>query len=168
MTIQLNNRQSLTVYHGSDVMVKKPELRQSTRALDFGGGFYTTTNRQQAVNFAKKVRARQKTNQSYVSVYTVDTVRLIADLKIKVFHRADEEWLDFVAAHRRNAYTGGNFDVVYGPVANDTIFKTFIAYENGVLTKAETLSRLKIRKLYNQLVFASAPALKYLTFSGTL
>jgi len=48
----------MTLYHGSDQIIKTPELRPSTRTLDFGSGFYTTTNKEQAVNFAVKDYAR--------------------------------------------------------------------------------------------------------------
>jgi len=49
---------AMTLYHGSDQIIKTPELRASTRTLDFGAGFYTTTNKEQAVNFAVKVYTR--------------------------------------------------------------------------------------------------------------
>jgi len=38
----------------------------------------------------------------------------------------------------------------------------------GELTKEETINRLKVKKLYNQLVFSSEHALSYLKYSGTL
>jgi hypothetical protein len=41
----------MTVYHGSTVIIQSPELYRSIRTLDFGPGFYTTTNREQAVSF---------------------------------------------------------------------------------------------------------------------
>jgi hypothetical protein len=47
----------MTIYHGGSVIVKSPELRYSIRALDFGKGFYATTNEEQAVQFARKVPA---------------------------------------------------------------------------------------------------------------
>lgn len=43
------------VFHGSNVEVCKPRLIASHRALDFGMGFYTTTNPDQARDFAGKV-----------------------------------------------------------------------------------------------------------------
>jgi len=39
----------MIVYHGSDIVVKQPKILQSERMLDFGEGFYTTTNKEQAV-----------------------------------------------------------------------------------------------------------------------
>ena len=47
-------------------------------------------------------------------------------------------------------------------VANDTIYRTFIAYEEGILTKDETIARLKVKKLYNQMTFTTASSLKEL------
>lgn len=39
-------------------------------------------------------------------------------------------------------------------------------YMTGVLDKEQTLAALKIRKLFNQLVFATEKSLKYLHFEG--
>ena len=35
---------NIKVYHGSDMIVDNPKIKQPVRALDFGQGFYTTTN----------------------------------------------------------------------------------------------------------------------------
>ena len=43
----------MILYHGSNVIVEQPKLIRQNRYLDFGFGFYTTTNRDQAVNFAQ-------------------------------------------------------------------------------------------------------------------
>jgi hypothetical protein len=40
----------MTLYHGSDQIIEIPELRPSIRTLDFGPGFYTTTNKEQIPN----------------------------------------------------------------------------------------------------------------------
>ena len=48
----------MNLYHGSDQIIEIPELRTSIRTLDFGPGFYTTTNKEQAVNFAIRVYDR--------------------------------------------------------------------------------------------------------------
>lgn len=102
-----------------------------------------------------------------VSVYTVDLERLGRELSVLTFERPDEAWLDFVSAHRTGVTPLASYDAydaVYGPVANDSVFKTFIAYQNGTLTKEETIVRLRIRPLYNQLTFVSARSLEFLTF----
>ena len=37
------------------LVVAQPKLIQQNRFLDFGYGFYTTTNKEQAISFADKV-----------------------------------------------------------------------------------------------------------------
>ena len=49
----------MILYHASNVEVKSSMLVESNRLLDFGPGFYTTTNREQAVRFAKGVVAKR-------------------------------------------------------------------------------------------------------------
>ena len=58
--------------------------------------------------------------------------------------------------------------MVYGPVANDDVYTTFALYQSGVLTKEQTIETLKIKKLYDQMVFTSEKALSYLNFIGTV
>ena len=45
-------------------------------------------------------------------------------------------------------------------------FIVCLGYLTGILNKEQTLEALKIRKLFNQLVFASEKALSYLVFKG--
>jgi len=159
----------MILYHGSNVIVDKPRLVRQNRTLDFGYGFYTTTNRDQAVNFARKVTERREEGSPQVSIYEVEEVESLKDkLKILIFKRADESWLDFVFANRNGEYYGEQYDMVFGPVANDTIYRTFIAYEEGILTKEETIARLKVKKLYNQMTFCTEDALAQLRYIGQL
>ena len=73
---------------------------------------------------------------------------------------------DPIGAFRRKVEN--NYDIIFGPVANDTIYRTFIAYEEGILTKDETIARLKVKKLYNQMTFATENSLKELKYTGQL
>ena len=156
---------NLLIYHGSDVIVENPKIIQPVRALDFGSGFYTTTNISQAKSFSKKVMNRNGSSQMHISTYKIN-IELFNKLNSCVFNKPDKRWLDFVSANRNESYNKKLYDVIYGPVANDTIFKTFIAYQNGILSEAETLKRLKISRLFNQLVFSTDRALACITFAG--
>jgi len=160
----------MTLYHGSDQIIKTPELRSPTRTLDFGAGFYTTTNKEQAVNFSVKVYTRSIREGNipkgkFISIYEADYERMKNELDILHFKSADESWLDFVMANRRNTYNGKKYDLIYGPVANDTIYRTLIAYENGVLSAEETIARLKVRPLFDQMTFASERSFSFLKYS---
>ncbi|MCL2411713.1 MAG: DUF3990 domain-containing protein [Treponema sp.] len=158
---------NIKTYHGSDVIVENPKIIQPIRALDFGQGFYTTTNINQAKSFAEKVSGRNGSKKNHISIYSINT-DILKKLNYLYFDKPDKKWLDFVSANRNEIYNKKTYDVIYGPVANDTIFRTFIAYQNGILNEKETLKRLKIRNLYNQLVFTTEEALKCLSFCGEL
>jgi hypothetical protein len=163
----------MTLYHGSTIVIQNPELHHSIRTLDFGPGFYTTANREQAAGFTQKVYEREirqgkKPAGKFVSLYEIDYEDVKNKLDILSFDFADEAWFDFIMTNRRNIYKGKTYDIVYGPVANDTVYNTLIAFETGVLSKEETLVRLKIRKLYNQMTFKTERALSFLRYTGFL
>lgn len=60
------------------------------------------------------------------------------------------------------------YDYIFGPVADDNVYTTFMLYTTGVLTKEQTVDALKVRKLYNQLAITSLKGLSFLKFVGTV
>lgn len=153
----------MILYHGSNTVVEKPRLIEQNRFLDFGYGFYTTTNKSQAESFAKKVVVRRGGIPT-VNIYEIDDNIGEELLKIKRFNALDEEWLDFVSAHRNGAYDGEQYDLIIGAVANDDVYRTLQVYSTGLLTKEQALEALKIKKLFDQYVFATNEAIKLLKF----
>lgn len=158
----------MILYHGSNLTVSEPKLIAQNRFLDFGYGFYTTTNRTQAMGFADKVTKRRKEGSPTVSIYEINEEKAFAECSVLRFDAPDEAWLDFVSENRAGNYNGKSYDFVYGPVANDDVYTTFTLYIAGVFTKEQTIEALKVKKLYNQLVLSSEKALSFLKFIGTL
>lgn len=158
----------MILYHGSNMVVSEPKLIQQNRFLDFGFGFYTTTNKSQAISFADKVYKRRGGGDKVVSIYEFDEQTAFEECSLLRFDAPDEAWLDFVSENRSGNYEGETYDLVYGPVANDDVYTTFTLYSAGALTKEQTLETLKIKKLYNQLVLTSEKALRFLKFIGTI
>lgn len=156
----------MILYHGSNVTVEHPKLIKQNRYLDFGFGFYTTTNREQAVNFARKVAERRRIGEATLNIYSIDEAVAFEECSLLKFESPNEEWLDFVAANRQGDYQGIQHDLIYGAVANDDVYRTITLYMTGVLDREQTLNALKIRKLFNQLVFATEKSLRYLHFEG--
>jgi len=155
----------MKLYHGSNVIVKKPTLMPQQRALDFGPGFYTTTNKEQAIAFAQKLKERMNSEKGIVNVYEIAPIETLKQkLAILEFLFPDHSWLDFVLENRNGTYRGKIYDIICGPVTNDTIYGTFIAYENGIITKEETIEWLKVKKLYNQITFSTVKALTFLKY----
>ena len=158
----------MIVYHGSNMVVEKPMLVSQTRFLDFGKGFYTTENKTQAISFADKVYRRRKEGAPLVSVYEVDEVAAFSVCSVLRFDAPDEAWLDFVYEQRTGLYKGAVYELIFGAVANDDVYETFNLYATGALDKEDTLKRLRVKRLYNQLVFTSEKALSFLKFKSVL
>ena len=113
----------MILYHASNAEVKKPMLVESNRMLDFGPGFYTTTNREQAVRFAKSVVARRG-GQSVLNVYEFDESAFSSCL-VRKFDFPSAARLDFVAANRSGIYAGERYDLIMLPVP---IFNTNVVF----------------------------------------
>ncbi len=156
----------MIVYHASNMVVERPALIPQSHFLDFGFGFYTTFNKEQAYDFARKVALRRREGEPTVNIYSIDETQLKKTCSVLRFDEPDSRWLDFVCANRTNTYTGTKYDLIFGPVANDDVYTTVAAYLNGTLTREITLAALKVKKLFNQLVFASDLSLSFLNFKG--
>lgn len=158
----------MILYHGSNLTVSEPRLIVQNRFLDFGFGFYTTTNRVQAISFAKKVANRRKEGIPTVNIYEIDEEKAFKECSVLRFDEPNEAWLDFVSDNRAGKSMEKTYDYIFGPVADDNVYTTFMLYTTGVLTKEQTVDALKIRKLYNQLAIASQKGLSFLKFVGTV
>ena len=154
----------MILYHGSNVTVEKPMLVEQNRFLDFGYGFYTTTNKHQAKDFALKVTDKRKIGVATLNIYEINEIIAFKECKLLSFDAPDEKWLDFVSQNRNGTYSGEKYDLVYGAVANDDVYRTVTLYMTGILSKEQTLEALKIKKLYNQLVFTTEKSLEYIKF----
>lgn len=150
----------MTLYHASNVEVKTPMLVESNRLLDFGPGFYTTTNREQAIRFARSVVAKRG-GFPMLNIYEFDE-SAFSDCQVRKFDAPSEAWLDFVAANRSGTYLGERYDLIVGPVANDNVYATIGLYMRGFISKDAAITELKVKKLYNQIVFASPKSFRYI------
>lgn len=155
----------MILYHGTNIVVERPHPVEQNRYLDFGFGFYTTSNLEQAKNFALKV-VRRKGGVATVNFSEFDENELSKAVSYKRFSSPDDEWLDFVSANRNGVYDGENYGIIIGPVANDDVYTTLQLYLGGFLTREQTLQTLKIKKLYDQYVFATQETMNLLHFKS--
>jgi len=154
----------MIIYHGSDVAVTQPKILSSNRLLDFGEGFYTTSSHEQANRWAGRVSMRKKTTTKIISTYNFDMEKAAKDLQIIRFDAPDPEWLRFVTICRSGKDPGLRYDIAMGPVANDNVYATIQLYETGLLSEEETIIRLKVEKIYDQILFHTEQALDYCTY----
>ena len=136
----------LVLFHGSNHLFDRPDLGAGRDHRDFGRGFYTTTLRSQAEDWAKSVTARFG-GEPYV--YALEFERA-PYLRVMEFTEICVEWLDLVKANRMQGGVQHDFDVVIGPVANDNTIRTISLYVAGVYDAEEAMRRLRYFTANNQ------------------
>ena len=151
----------MIVYHGSTTPIEAPKILKSKRMLDFGEGFYTTSNKDQANRWAEIVAARRNTKLRYVTEYEFDLSAASRELTVIAFDRPDERWLDFVCLNRSGKVPADLYDIAMGPVANDQVYTVVALYEQGVISKEAAIIELKVRELYDQILFHTENSLSY-------
>ena len=153
----------MILYHGSFLEIPRPDLRHSRPNVDFGRGFYTTPLKEQAVKWCGKFKRRGK--DGVISRYIFDETAS-STLKTLKFDAYSEEWLDFILTCRTGHDTS-DYDIVEGGVANDKVFNTVELYFDGLVDKAEAISRLRYEKPNLQLCFRTEASLARLRFEGS-
>jgi len=158
----------MKVYHGALCQVEKPIIEEGRPSTDFGKGFYTTTNFEQAKRWAlyKQKNAKGEV-KAIVNTYEVeDNLFESKKYKIKQFESPNEEWLSFVVNCRKPVLH--DYEIVFGAVANDKIYTTITLYESHVLSAEETVARLKVNEYFNQVSFHSQEAANELIFTESI
>lgn len=147
-------REKLTLYHGSKEIVRVPEIRIPKYNKDFYIGFYCTLYADQAVRWATRFNGTGYLNEYE---YTPDD-----SLKVKKFSGMSEEWLDFIVDCRLGK--SHDFDIVEGPMANDTIFNYVQNFVDGKISREAFWALAKFKHPTHQISFHTMKALETLTF----
>ena len=144
------------LFHGSDTEVEFPEIRKTRFTKDFSWGFYCTNNLVQAVRWASR-----RNQEGVVSKYI-----FIPDpgLKILHFEKMTDEWLDFIAQCRSGIVH--NYDIVEGPMADDTIWNYVNDFLAGEITRNLFWEYARFRHPTHQISFHTIKALNCLEFQG--
>jgi hypothetical protein len=99
-----------------------------------------------------------------VNIYKYNDSQAASKLSVKTFNEPNSEWLRFVVHNRRNGREDDNVDIIIGPVANDDVFEAITLYESGQIDEEATIRRLKVKRLFGQVLFCNDNALKLLEF----
>ena len=103
----------MKLYHGGLIEVKTPRIMATDHIGDFGVGFYTTTNLEQARRFVVTKCDRSRKPQGVVSYFEVaDDFLQTPGFAIRIFRKADEKWARFVEANRRDVDYRHEYDIV--------------------------------------------------------
>lgn len=153
----------IKIYHGSIEVVKNPEIRQPNRSLDYGSGFYTTTSFAQAKKLVERRMKDKGVAVGHVNVYELDD-NALKDMKSLLFEKPTEEWVNFVMRNRTERGFSHDYDIVYGPVADDSVYTQFTLYEGGIISMPTLIQELKTYKLVDQYLFHTEKSLTAIKF----
>ena len=156
----------MILYHGSNVKIDRIDLSKSNVGKDFGVGFYLTPNRDHALGQAQRKIEMFSFGVPTLNAYFFDENELQnGELAVKTFGDYTLEWAEFVLMNRQsNSRTSlHGYDVVVGPVANDTVGYQIRRLLGNLISMEQFLKELKYPKEMSiQYFFGTEKALKYL------
>ena len=138
----------ITLYHGSTVNIDRIDLSKSRPNKDFGRGFYLSEDRQQAWRMGE-FKALIEGGEPVMNTYSFDDNLLTSgELKVLTFDGYTQEWADFIFLNRNNKLVtpAHDYDIVYGPIANDRVGVQIGKYESGDISLEQFLENLKYMK----------------------
>lgn len=145
--------QESVLYHGSQQIVEFPEIRMARFNKDFYFGFYCTLFPEQAKRWAGRFGKGVVNEYIYVPN---------SHLKVLSFPDMTEEWLDFIVACRLGK--AHSYDIVEGPMANDTIFNYVQNFADGKISREAFWALARFKRPTHQISFHTVNALSTLTF----
>ncbi len=84
-------------------------------------------------------------------------------LNVLTFDSYNEAWLDFILLNRTSKNQVHNYDIVYGPIANDKVGAQIFKFYEHSISKTELLERLKYMKgVTFQYFFGTPKSISYL------
>lgn len=167
----------LTIYHGSDHIIKKPSLSLGKTNNDYGQGFYCTEDLELAKEWACK-----NNNEGYVNSYTLNTL----DLKILNLNSSEYSilnWIAILLKHRtfkldseiavssrdyiimEFGLNTEDYDVIIGYRADDSYFSFAESFVENSLPLRSLNNALRFGNLGEQIVLVSKKAFEQLKFN---
>ncbi len=100
------------LYHTGFEVIRDIDLARGRKNADFGQGFYLTED----LGFSERWARSRKGSDTVINTYRLS----LEGLKVLSFER-DEEWFSYIFENRSGRDPRPDYDVVTGPIANDTI-----------------------------------------------
>ena len=167
------------LYHGSEVIVEKPEYGKGARANDYGRGFYCT----EEIELAREW-ACAKGRNGYTNKYEMELDKMeILNLNSPDYHILN--WLALLADNRTywqrgsiseeaKRYIHDNFlpdisgyDVIDGYRADDSYFAFAQDFVAGTISLQKLSEAMRLGKLGEQIVLKSRRAFEEIRYLGS-
>lgn len=161
----------MILYHGTNADFDTVDLSQCAPYKDFGTGFYTTTLLDQAIAMAKR-KSRIFGGAPVVLAFDVpDNLLSLKNLRILDFPTTGNDWAVFVMNNRNRDFKDISsplcnldlkYDVVHGPVANDTLTTLINQYKRGFIDVKLLLKEMEYSAPSDQYSFHTPAATVFL------
>ncbi len=169
---------NITIYHGSQNIIEKPEFGLGKKHNDFGVGFYCTQNEELAKEWAVSYL-----KDGFLNKYTLD----LDYLKVLNLNTPEYSILNWIAillehrlfsiktpiARRAKQYIIDNYsinvnayDVIIGYRADDSYFDYAESFVKNEITIDQLAKAMQLGKLGEQIVLKSQYAFANLKFEG--
>lgn len=139
----------MILYHGSNMVIETPDLSKSKPFKDFGKGFYLSANEEQAQRMAEQRTTIAQFGEPIVTKFFFDEKLMVSnDIKVLIFSDYCEEWAEFVLKNRdiNQPQPIHNYDLVYGPIADDGVTFQLRRYKAGAISLKELVDELRFAK----------------------
>ncbi len=166
----------LTLYHGSQMIIEKPEMAKGKIYNDYGRGFYCTEDIELAKEWACNVRTggyanRYRLDISQLTVLELSNLHILNWLAVLLANRTFD--LKSELAKEAKQYLLEEFlvdtspyDVIRGYRADDSYFAFATSFLNGIISLEQLSRAMKLGELGEQVVLKSEKAFQAICFRG--
>lgn len=154
----------MILYHGSNIKIDVIDLTKSKRYKDFGQAFYLSAEEEQARKMAIAKVVQFGGEESVTSFNFNESCLLSNELQIKCFTEYSREWAEFVFNNRdENQDFSHEYDIVYGPIADDYIGLQIRDFKRNNITFEQFLANIRYHKgITFQYAFCTQKAIEQL------
>lgn len=181
----------LDLFHGTTSDITEIDIALGKGYKDFGKGFYATAVKVHAENIARRNKRRLEVREAgikrrnpqykekryqayrYNLEFDDDCISNPGELKVKVFGKADREWVRFVLYNRSSETSKHGYDIVIGPTADENTVTIINSYKEVLLGSNYSdevldalIDELRPENLPKQYFFGTEAAIRKLRFKN--
>ena len=154
----------MILFHGSNIKIDVIDLTKSKRYKDFGQAFYLSAEEEQARKMAIAKVVQFGGEESVTSFAFNESCLSSEELQVKCFTEYSREWAEFVFNNRdENQDFLHEYDIVYGPIADDYIGLQIRDFKRNNITFEQFLANIRYHKgITFQYAFCTQKAIEQL------
>ena len=150
----------MLLYHGTVHNFTDPDLSRGRDATDFGKGFYVTDSLKMAKDWRKGYSGK-RINVYDLTLSQIDSCKL----HIRRYKAADINWAKFVYNNRRGKSKNMKFDIIIGPLADNSYNKWFDKIDRGEISWDQLANKINYTRFKSiQYCFKTPNSIKLLKY----